>query len=87
MPSYPRTYPLRTPSKTGLGGAKKGTCACHFLRNAEGAGAMSVMEQLGVADMERGLAEARELWHDWVAQDRRLALAPAVDGLPDWCCR
>ena len=45
---------------------------------------MSVVEQLGVADMERGLAEARELWQDWVAQDRRLALAPAVDGLPDW---
>jgi hypothetical protein len=45
---------------------------------------VSVVERLGVADMERGLAEARELWQDWVATDRRLALAPAVDGLPDW---
>ena len=45
---------------------------------------MSVVEQLGVADMERGLAEARELWQDWVAQDRRLAVgevAPAGGGI------
>lgn len=45
---------------------------------------MSVVAHLGVADMEQGLADARELWPDWVAQDRRLARAPAVDGLPDW---
>jgi hypothetical protein len=30
------------------------------------------------------LAEARQLWQDWVGQDSRLASAPAVDGLPDW---
>ena len=45
---------------------------------------MSVVEQLGVADLAQGLAEARRLWHDWVEQDPRLASAPAVDGLRDW---
>ncbi len=45
---------------------------------------MSVVEQLGVADLAQGLAEARRLWHDWVEQDPRLASAPAVDGLWDW---
>ena len=45
---------------------------------------MSVVEQLGVADLAQGLAEARQLWPDWVEQDARLASAPAVDGLPDW---
>ena len=42
------------------------------------------MEQLGVADLAQGLAEARELWQDWVEQDPRLASAPAVDRLRDW---
>jgi hypothetical protein len=42
------------------------------------------MEQLGVADLVQGLAEARQLWQDWVEQDPRLASAPAVDGLQDW---
>ena len=45
---------------------------------------MSVVEQLGVADLAQGLAEARELWQDWVEQDPRLASAPAVDRLRDW---
>ena len=45
---------------------------------------MSVEEQLGVADLAQGLAEARRLWQDWVEQDPRLASAPAVDGLWDW---
>jgi hypothetical protein len=45
---------------------------------------LSVVEQLGVADLAQGLAEARQLWQDWVEQDPRLASAPAVDGLPDW---
>jgi hypothetical protein len=45
---------------------------------------LSVVEQLGVAELAQGLAEARQLWHGWVAQDSRLASAPAVDGLPDW---
>ena len=45
---------------------------------------MSVVEQLGVADLAQGLAEARQLWQDWVEQDPRLASAPAVDGLRDW---
>ena len=45
---------------------------------------MSVVEQLGVADLAQGLAEARQLWHEWVGQDQRLASAPAVDGLRDW---
>jgi hypothetical protein len=45
---------------------------------------LSVVEQLGVADLAQGLAEARELWQDWVEQDPRLASAPAVDGLRDW---
>ena len=30
---------------------------------------MSVVEQLGVADLAQGLAEARQLWQDWVGQD------------------
>ena len=42
------------------------------------------MEQLGVADLAQGLAEARQLWQDWVEQDPRLASAPAVDVLQDW---
>ena len=42
------------------------------------------MEQLGVADLAQGLAEARQLWQGWVGQDPRLASAPAVDGLRDW---
>jgi hypothetical protein len=42
------------------------------------------VEQLGVADLAHGLAEARQLWRDWVEQDPRLASAPAVDGLRDW---
>ena len=42
------------------------------------------MEQLGVADLAQGLAEARQLWQDWVEQDPRLASAPADDGLRDW---
>jgi hypothetical protein len=42
------------------------------------------MEQLGVADLAQGLAEARQLWQDWVEQDPRLAPAPAVDVLRDW---
>ena len=45
---------------------------------------MSVVEQLGVADLAQGLAEARQLWQDWLEQDPRLASAPAVDGLRDW---
>jgi len=45
---------------------------------------VSVEEQLGVADLAQGLAEARRLWQDWVEQDPRLASAPAVDGLWDW---
>jgi hypothetical protein len=45
---------------------------------------LSVVEQLGVADLAQGLEEARQLWQDWVEQDPRLASAPAVDGLPDW---
>ena len=45
---------------------------------------MSVEEQLGVADLAQGLAEARQLWQNWVEQDPRLASAPAVDGLQDW---
>jgi hypothetical protein len=45
---------------------------------------VSVVEQLGVADLAQGLAEARRLWRGWVEQDSRLATAPAVDGLPDW---
>jgi hypothetical protein len=53
-------------------------------KRAEGAGALSVVEQLGVADLAQGLAEARQLWQDWVEQDPRLASAPAVDGLRDW---
>jgi len=53
-------------------------------KRAEGAGTLSVVEQLGVADLAQGLAEARQLWHDWVEQDSRLASAPAVDGLRDW---
>ena len=44
---------------------------------------MTVAEQLGVADLAQGLAEARQLWQDWVEQEPRLASAPAVDGLPD----
>ena len=36
---------------------------------------MSVLEQLGVADLAGGLAEARHLWTDWVDQDSRLAAA------------
>jgi hypothetical protein len=42
------------------------------------------VEQLGVADLAQGLAEARQLWQDWLEQDPRLASAPAVDGLRDW---
>jgi hypothetical protein len=42
------------------------------------------VEQLGVADLAQGLAEARQLWQDWVEQDPRLAAAPAVDGLQEW---
>jgi hypothetical protein len=42
------------------------------------------VEQLGVADLAQGLAEARQLWQDWVEQDPRLASAPAVEGLRDW---
>src|SRR5215207_1151597 len=53
-------------------------------KRAEGAGALSVVEQLGVADLAQGLAEARQLWQDWVEQDPRIASAPAVDGLRDW---
>ena len=45
---------------------------------------MSVVDQLGVTDLAQGLAEARQLWQDWVEQDPRLASAPAVDGLRDW---
>jgi hypothetical protein len=45
---------------------------------------LSVVEQLGVVDLAQGLADARELWLDWVEQDPRLALAPGVDGLPAW---
>jgi hypothetical protein len=45
---------------------------------------LSVEKQLGVADLAQGLAEARQLWQDWVEQDPRLASAPAVDGLRDW---
>jgi hypothetical protein len=45
---------------------------------------LTVVEQLGVADLALGLAKARQLWQGWVEQDSRLALAPAVDGLPDW---
>jgi len=45
---------------------------------------LSVVEQLGVADLSQGLAEARRLWQDWLEQDPRLASAPAVDGLRDW---
>ena len=45
---------------------------------------MTVVEQLGVADLAQGLVEARQLWQDWVEQDPRLASAPAVDGLRDW---
>ena len=45
---------------------------------------MTVVEQLGVADLAQGLADARQLWRDWVEQEPRLASAPAVDGLPDW---
>ena len=45
---------------------------------------MSVVEQLGVADLAQGLAEARQLWPDWVEQDSRVASAPSVDGLRDW---
>src|SRR5688500_15757545 len=53
-------------------------------KRAEGAGALSVVEQLGVADLAQGLAEARQLWQDWVEQDPRLASAPAVYGLQEW---
>jgi hypothetical protein len=42
------------------------------------------VEQLGVADLAQGLAEARQLWLEWVEEDSRLASAPAVDGLPAW---
>ena len=42
------------------------------------------MEQLGVADLAQGLAEARQLWQDWAEQEPPLASAPAVDGLRDW---
>jgi hypothetical protein len=45
---------------------------------------LSVVEQLGVADLAHGLADARQLWQAWVDQDPRLASAPAVDGLRDW---
>jgi hypothetical protein len=45
---------------------------------------LSVVEQLGVVDLAQGLADARELWLDWVEQDPRLALAPGVDRLPAW---
>jgi len=45
---------------------------------------VSVEEQLGVADLAQGLAEARQLWQGWLEHDSRLASAPAVDGLPDW---
>jgi hypothetical protein len=45
---------------------------------------LSVVEQLGVAELAQGLAEARQLWLDWVEEDSRLASAPAVDGLPAW---
>ena len=39
-----------------------------------------MVEQLGVADLAQGLAEARELWQDWVEQEPRLASAPASTG-------
>jgi hypothetical protein len=42
------------------------------------------VEQLGVADLAQGLAEARQQWQDWVQQDPRLASPPAVDGLRGW---
>jgi len=45
---------------------------------------LSVVEQLGVADLAQGFAAARQLWPDWVEEDSRLASAPAVDGLRDW---
>jgi hypothetical protein len=45
---------------------------------------VSVVKQLGVADLAQGLAEARKLWQDWVEDDSRLASVPAVDGLPEW---
>jgi hypothetical protein len=45
---------------------------------------LSVVEQLGVADLAQGLEEARQLWQGWVEQDSRLASAPAIDGLPAW---
>jgi len=42
------------------------------------------VEQLGVADLAQGLAEAQQLWQGWVEQDPRLESAPAVAGLPEW---
>jgi hypothetical protein len=45
---------------------------------------LSVVEQLGMADLAQGLADARQLWLDWVEEDARLASAPAVYGLPAW---
>ena len=45
---------------------------------------MGVVEQLGVADLDHGLSEARRLWPCWVEQDHRLAAALALDGLQDW---
>src|SRR5215217_5080073 len=75
----------RTPNGLVLGGHGSGDVTLRpSAKRAEGAGTLSVVEQLGVADLAQGLAEARQRWQDWVEQDSRLAPAPAVDGLPDW---
>jgi hypothetical protein len=45
---------------------------------------VTVMKQLGTADLEQALADARRYWPGWVKQDRRLGPAPPVDGLQEW---
>src|SRR5215217_2862368 len=76
--------PVRTPTDRCWGHGSGDVALRPSAKRAEGAAKLSVVEQLGVADLAQGLAEARELWQDWVEQDSPLASAPAVDGLPDW---
>src|SRR5215212_4313453 len=76
--------PGRTPTDRAWGHGSGDVALRPSAKRAERAGTVSVVEQLGVADLAQGLAEARQLWQDWVEQDPRLASAPAVDRLRDW---
>jgi hypothetical protein len=53
--------PGRTPHRSILGHGSGDVALRPSAKRAEGAGALSVVEQLGVADLAQGLAEARQL--------------------------